>query len=279
MCQKQFVYVDRTKAIAQLDAETVHSCLWSPRRTGKTLLVNQLALWHDKAITEKERTELFSGTYIGQNPSCEAGRYLVLAMDFSKVRGVNITASFTEVVNASVSKFSKKYRKAGLLDEDVTISDNDFTSSLSNLATVVELSGHKLSLIVDEVDSFANRLLVQVSREKGLDNSGYHEFVKKEGSVLRDFGRVVKAESSTCIERMFFTGVMPVAWSDAFSSLNTVEDLTHTNAFQNTLGFKSSEIEELLVLLFPGMDPEERGMHLESIRNKCNGYRRSSAQG
>lgn len=36
------IYVDRTKAIAQLDATTIHSCLWRPRRTGKTLLANQL---------------------------------------------------------------------------------------------------------------------------------------------------------------------------------------------------------------------------------------------
>jgi hypothetical protein len=54
MRQDQFVYVDRTKAIAQLDADTYHSSLWGPRRTGKSLLANQLALWHDKAIPEKE---------------------------------------------------------------------------------------------------------------------------------------------------------------------------------------------------------------------------------
>lgn len=50
----RFIYVDRTKAIAQLDATTYYSCLWRPSRTGKTLLANQLALWHDQAITEKK---------------------------------------------------------------------------------------------------------------------------------------------------------------------------------------------------------------------------------
>lgn len=199
-------------------------------------------------------------------------------MDLSVVNERDVEGSFTKVVNASVSAFSEKYREAGLLDEAVTIDPNDYTSSLSNLASVVELSGHKLSLIVDEVDSFTNCLLLQVSREKGLNKSGYHEFVKNGGTVLRHFGRVVKAESSTCIERMFFTGIMPVTWSDAFSSLNTVEDLTNDDAFQDTLGFKSSDIAELLALLFPGMDPDERGMHLASIRNTCNVYRLSSAQ-
>lgn len=199
-------------------------------------------------------------------------------MDFSKVQDDNIHESFMDVVNASVSRFSEKYHDIGMIKRHVRINNRNCMSSIEDLATVVDLSGQKLSLIIDEVDSFANRLLVRVSREKGLDSSGYNEFVKKEGSVLRDFGRVVKAESSTCIERMFFTGVMPVAWADAFSSLNTVEDLTHTNAFQDTLGFKSSDIEELLLLLFSELTPEVRRGHLESMRSKCNGYRRSSSQ-
>lgn len=94
----------------------------------------------------------------------------------------------------------------------------------------------------------------------------------------RQFGRAVKMHSGTCIERMFFTGVMQVAWSDASSSLNTVKDLTGTNAFRDTLGFKSSDIAELLALLFPGMGPEARAKHLESTKCTSNEYRHSSAQ-
>jgi hypothetical protein len=77
---------------------------------------------------------------------------------------------------------------------------------------------------------------------------------------------------------MFFTGVLPVAWSDAYSSLNTVMDLTHDPAFHEALGFKSSDIDELLALRFPAMDPEERAKHLAAIHRTCNGYRRSSSQ-
>jgi hypothetical protein len=145
--------------------------------------------------------------------------------------------------------------------------------SLCELATVVELSGQNLS-----VDSFANRLLIRVSHEKGLGSSGYDEFVKKEGGVLRQFGRTVKMLSSTCIERMFFTGVMPVPWSDAFSFFNTVMDLTQSDIFRDTLGFKSSDIAELLELRFPEMISEECVTRLESIKSKCNEYCRSSAQ-
>lgn len=190
----------------------------------------------------------------------------------------DIVTSFTQVVNSSVEDFSSKYHACGLLKKSVEIDSNNFTASLSNLCRVVTLSGHNVSLIVDEVDSFANRLLVQVSREKGLNTSGYHEFRKREGSVLRQFGRTVKSHSRDCIRRMFFTGVMPVAWSDAFSSLNTVQDLTHTHRFHDALGFKNKDILELLELRFPHMTSEERVKHLESIKSKSNEYRRSSAQ-
>jgi predicted AAA+ superfamily ATPase len=54
MRQKECIYVDRTQAIAELDTTAAHACLWGPRRTGKSLLANQLALWHDKAVTEVE---------------------------------------------------------------------------------------------------------------------------------------------------------------------------------------------------------------------------------
>lgn len=199
-------------------------------------------------------------------------------MNFSVVDDKDVVTSFTRVVNRAIAEFSEKYQACGFLKRSVNINPNDFTDSLSDLGAVVRLSGHSVSLIVDEVDSFANRLLVQVGREKGLDSSGYHEFVKKEGSVLRQFGRVVKMQSSTCIKRMFFTGVMPVAWSDVFSSLNTVFDLTHIHPFHDALGFKSSDIAELLTQRFPEITSEERDIHLESIKSTSNEYRRSSAQ-
>jgi hypothetical protein len=221
---------------------------------------------------------LFSGTYIGQNPSSEAGKYLVLAMDFSAVQEADILGSFTEVVNTSISGFSQKYIDAGLLSEPIKIDGRRFGSSISNLAAAVERSGQELSLIVDEVDSFTNRLLFQVSRENGLNESGYREFVNKGGLLLRDFGRVVKAETNTCISRMFLTGVLPVAWSDGFSSFNIMEDLTHTNAFQHTLGLKIGDIAEILAQRFAGMPHDVQGQHLEAIKNTSSGFRRSPYQ-
>ena len=52
--KEKCMYVDQTAAIANLDNDTIYSSLWSPRRTGKSLLCHQLELWHDKAIPKEE---------------------------------------------------------------------------------------------------------------------------------------------------------------------------------------------------------------------------------
>lgn len=60
------------------------------------------------------------------------------------------------------------------------------------------------------------------------------------------------------------------------SSLNIVLDLTYYRAFQDTLGFKRGDVDELLKLQFPAMHPDERANHLAWIQSTWNGYCRSS---
>lgn len=61
------------------------------------------------------------------------------------------------------------------------------------------------------------------------------------------------------------TGVMPVTWSCAFSSLNTAEDLAHDPDYHNALVFESSDIEELLALRFPAVGPDQHAKRFASI--------------
>lgn len=201
---------------------------------------------------------------------------MVLHLDMRIVLLKDVKGTFNQAVNSRVKRFSDKYVKAGLLNKPVEVNPNSYLDTLDNFSDTVEDSGHFVFLIVDETDSFANRLLVQIGREAGLGKSAYREFVKREGSVLRDFGRAIKAEG--CYHRMFFTGLMPVAWSDAFSSLNIVKDVTHHFNFSGALGFTSADIQELLAHRFPNMNDADRGHHLNMIQLTCNGYRRSSHQ-
>lgn len=68
--KERFCYVDRTQSLAALDNTTVHSCLWSHRRTGKSLLTDQMTHWHDKAVCAEQVLPI-SGMVC-----CEYGLYL-----------------------------------------------------------------------------------------------------------------------------------------------------------------------------------------------------------
>ena len=91
----------------------------------------------------------------------EMGSYLVLRFDFSDVSvTVDARASFRESINNSIKDFSKKYCKAGFLKEPVEIDNEDYATSIANLVSVSKNNNQKIYLIVDEVGSFVNRLIM-----------------------------------------------------------------------------------------------------------------------
>ena len=49
--EKKKFFVDNTQYIAQLERSGEYTCLWRPRRFGKTLFCSMLSYYHDKAVT------------------------------------------------------------------------------------------------------------------------------------------------------------------------------------------------------------------------------------
>ena len=76
-------FVDRTAKIRNLET-TRYAMFLRPRRFGKSLLVSMLEYYYDIAFADSF-AKLFGGTDIGENPTEEHGRYLVLKFDFSAV--------------------------------------------------------------------------------------------------------------------------------------------------------------------------------------------------
>ena len=78
-----YYYVDKTKYISLLERYSAPVFL-RPRRFGKSLFMSILAYYYD--VNEAERFErLFGDTYIGQNPTGEQNKYMVLRFDFFQV--------------------------------------------------------------------------------------------------------------------------------------------------------------------------------------------------
>ena len=82
------IYVDKTglieKTNAVLNTRQKFLCVSRPRRFGKSLLISTLACYYDRTKADRFE-ELFGRTWIGEHPTEEHNRYMVVRYDFSKM--------------------------------------------------------------------------------------------------------------------------------------------------------------------------------------------------
>lgn len=83
MRERGFYYVDKTMYIPELENYNAPVFL-RPRRFGKSLLISTLACYYDRTKAGRFE-ELFGGTWIGENPTPEHNRYMIIRYDFSKM--------------------------------------------------------------------------------------------------------------------------------------------------------------------------------------------------
>ncbi|RYH10257.1 hypothetical protein EON65_39535 [archaeon] len=217
---------------------------------------------------------LFKDTYIGQNPTANRGKFLVLPLSFSRVSPDDATKSFNDYINAMVRDFSKRYCKSGHLEESIDINPSNCFDSLTNLFTTVKRSKQQVYLIVDEYDSFANAAMLNIdTSENDIGSKQYRHLIASKESLLRNFGNTVKDESTTgAIGRMFFTGITPMAFADALSGLNMVDDITHHPMFTSVVGFIRKDLDDALDKM--GMtDKDQCERCLAKMESHFNGYR------
>ena len=170
-----------------------------------------------------------------------------------------------------VLDFSDRYRE--ILKKDIVINSQNHVNSLENLFSVVRIANEKVYLIVDEYDSFANRLLLEVdTTSSDLGLSHYLSTVADKEAMLRSFGNVLKTATMTVLSRMFFTGVTPMAFCDGLSSLNMVKDISDSPKFEMLFGFTEDEIKVGLEQVIPGRE-SDIASHLEIMRDNFDGYR------
>ncbi len=70
--KENYFFLDKTKFIESIDPLFIAICLFlRPRKFGKSLLISMLEYYYD-LNHKKKYEELFSGTYIGNNPTSDA---------------------------------------------------------------------------------------------------------------------------------------------------------------------------------------------------------------
>ncbi len=110
--RENYIYVDKTMYIEKIENLSDRTIMFlRPRKFGKTLFTSTLECYYD--ILKKEEFEtLFSGTYIGKNPTSNKNSYHILRFNFS---GIDTTTNestirgFKNSTIESIKIFVAKY--------------------------------------------------------------------------------------------------------------------------------------------------------------------------
>jgi hypothetical protein len=238
------VYIDRTDRIPLLEDAGDSLLFLRPRRFGKSLLLSTLENYYDVAkVADFDR--LFGELAIGQNPTPLHNQYLNLRWDFSLVPARPTFEQQQQVlssyINAEIRAFARKYQD--ILPEPIDIDETFGTASFISLLSVVQQSGQKLCLLVDEYDNFANEVLMG---SKPTNQERYEALVFGEGEFKALFKAIKGAMAGRGLDRVFIVGVSPIVLHDVSSGFNIAKNIYFRQEFNDLCGFTESEIADLL---------------------------------
>lgn len=243
LIQQGYYYVDKTPFVELLESYgEKYFFFLRPRRFGKSLFVSMLSYYYDTRYAHLFE-ELFGKFYIGQNPTPLANQYAILQLRFS---GIDTTSKettygdFLRNVHLGVQSFLKEYAKEEFEHVSPAIlSANSPAGILSNLFAYFKDKEHKIYLIIDEYDHFANELLA-------FDFDSFKEFVSRNGFV-RKFYEVIKDFTfEGTVDRLFVTGVSPITLDSLTSGFNIGTNISTELAFNDMIGFQEPEVLEIL---------------------------------
>ncbi|CAG8776437.1 36654_t:CDS:2, partial [Racocetra persica] len=225
-------YLDKTYFISKIESLNVHAVLsLRPRRFGKSLFLSTLSSYYDIKNKGKMFEKLFGDLYIGKNPTSLATSFLVLQLNFSGLR----TNSMFEV-------FEEDFHRR--LNIDIA---KKCWANFKELLNAVELSGHKLYILIDEYDAVMNEVLKNESVLKPLAVYNQNSLkIERVESSFKQFYSLLKSACDNSITYIFQTGVTPIVMAEVTSGFNISTDLALREEFWDLYGFKKSEVEALL---------------------------------
>ncbi|WGZ94197.1 MAG: AAA family ATPase [Candidatus Thiothrix putei] len=269
-----YEYVDRTAFLPLLEDAGKQLLFLRPRRFGKSLLLSMLENYYD--LNKASRfEEIFGKLAIGQNPTPLHNRYLVMKWDFSAVSpegdANKVAANLFDYLNGNIRKFSEDYKD--LLPTPITIHADNALASFQSLVAVVSQTPHKLYLLIDEYDNFANEIMV--SQHYPNHDSRYAALLMGEGVLKSLFKNIKAAAAGLGVDRVFITGVAPIVMSDMSSGYNVATNIYLEERFNTLCGFTEGEISQFVqgvtqACQLPAMFADET---LSLMRDFYNGYR------
>ncbi len=243
-----------------------------PRRFGKSLWLSTLASYYDVAQA-KDFGRLFGDLDIGRDPTPLHNQYFILRWDFSMVAAYgsddDLRRYLFNHLNVSMRGFASRYRH--WLYDEINFNETDALASFQSLIEAVEKTDHKLYLLIDEYDNFANEIAFSDTRE-AVDR--FNALTQTDGLIKSLFKTIKGAVGTGVLERVFITGVSPMLLADITSGFNIAQDITHLPEFHDLCGFSEAEIAGVLrqVIAQCGMSATQYTEALDTMRRFYDGY-------
>ena len=264
--ERGLYYVDKTMFLPKLEAQSDTLVFIRPRRFGKSLFLNMMRLYYDKAASG-DFEKLFGGLWIGEHPTPLRNRYQVLFMDFSQIGGEigRLQENFEEYCSLTLDDFMRRYREE--YPEDVVIdffSMDTYSGKLKLIIDNAKKYNIPLYLIIDEYDNFTNVVL------NGKGEDVYHAITHADG-FYRDLFKKFKGN----FERIFLSGVSPVTLDDLTSGFNIGWNVSMLAGLDKMLGFSTTDVREMLnYYKDAGMLPQESDIEemIEEMRPWYDNY-------
>ena len=264
-----YQYVDKTRFLRDLEGER-YAFLLRPRRFGKTCLLSLLEHYYDRTRQDEFET-LFARTDIGERPTAERGRHVVLRLNFS---------AFDDTLTTLRERFEGycQTRLRGALEANAdlfppavaqrVLSAPGVDGKLNEWFQHAERERIPLCVLIDEYDNFANTVLAHDGVE------AYHAFTHGSG-FLRSFFATLKAGTESAnLERLFITGVSPVTMDDVTSGFNIGANLSFDKKYNALLGFTEAEVRGLVRQYRElGVFEQDADAAMATMHEWYNGYR------
>lgn len=239
-----YYYVDKTRYIEEFEQSSSFLFMIRPRRFGKSLWLSTLQSYYDIATADRFE-ELFGAYYIGQHPTPERNKYLILSFNFAGVSPEieMLPSSFESHVKMRFLEFNLTY--SHLFSTGYLEGYEKCTNSAERMEYVMmncKKEGLSIYLIIDEYDNFTNVVLSKHG------NQSYRDLTHAAGFYRAFFNKLKEATtgSGAAVKRMFITGVSPVTLDDVTSGFNIADQATLEPRFNEFLGFTEDEVREML---------------------------------
>ncbi len=232
---KGYYYIDKTNFIEKIENSSDFLFFLRPRRFGKSLLISTLEAYYD-IYYKDEFNDIFKDTYILKNPTPLKNSFYIMKFDFSGVNVTDYKNSFRTNILITINKFLNRYKIS------IEFISKNPIDMLNQLFSHISSQSLQLYILIDEYDSFVNKLLVN-------DSESYKEIVSTNEALYKDFFTILKVGTSgndSAIKKMFFTGVSPLALYDVTSGSNIGESLSLEYDFNDMVGVTRAELDKMI---------------------------------